>query len=89
MRKGSGWSSFQRTLNTIGTTGKKKNYDNGYFDDDDDDDYDNDDYDDDYTDYNVFFSSQKDLQQDWHQGEPINYDDDDEIDDNDNNDDDE
>ena len=28
----------------------------------------------------------KDLQQGWHQGEPINYDDDDEIDDNDNND---
>ena len=59
LRKGSGWSSSQRTLNTIETTGKKKNYDNGYFDDDDDDDYDNDDYDDDYNDYNVFFSSQR------------------------------
>ena len=55
MRKGSGWSSSQRTLNTVGNRGKKKNYDNGDFDDDDDDDYDNDDYDDDDNDYNVFF----------------------------------
>ena len=58
LRKGSGWSSSQRTLNTIGTRGKKKNYDNGDYDDDDDDDdddYDNDDYDDDNNDYNVFF----------------------------------
>ena len=56
--KGSGRSSSQRTLNTIGTRGGKKNYDNGDYDDDDDDDYDNDDYDDDNNDFNVFFSPQ-------------------------------
>ena len=55
LRKGSGWSYSQRTLNTIGTRGGKKNYDNGDYDDDDDDDYDDDDDDDD--DYNVFSSS--------------------------------
>ena len=58
MRKGSGWSSSQRTLNTVGNRGKKKNYDNGDFDDDDDDDYDNDDYDDDDNDY-IEFSSKR------------------------------
>ena len=59
LRKGSGWSYSQRTLNTIGTREGKKNYDNGdyYYDDDDDDDYDADDDDDDV--YNVFFSSQR------------------------------
>ena len=52
--KGSGRSSSQRTLNTIGTRGGQKNYDNDDYDDDgyDDDDYD--DYDDDDDDYNVF-----------------------------------
>ena len=53
-----GWSYSQRNLNTIGTTGGKKIYDNGGYDDDeDDDDYDDDDDDDD--DYNVFSSSQR------------------------------
>ena len=49
LRKGSGWSYSQRTFNTIGTRGGKKNYDNGDYDDDyyDDDDYDDDDYDND------------------------------------------
>ena len=56
LRKGSGWSYSQRTLNTIGTRGGKKNYDNGDYHDDDDD-YDDDDDDDD--DYNVFSSSQR------------------------------
>ena len=55
MRKRSGWSSSYRTLNTIGTRGGKKKYENGDYDDDDDDDYDNDDYDDDDNDFNVFF----------------------------------
>ena len=39
LRKGSEWSYSKRTLNTIGTRGGKKNYDNGGYDDDDDDDY--------------------------------------------------
>ena len=56
LRKGSGWSYSQRTFNTIGTRGGKKNYDNGDYDDDDDDD---DDYDDENDDYNVFSSPQK------------------------------
>ena len=46
------------TLNTVGTRGVKKNYDNGdyYYDDDDNDDYDDDNDDDD--DYNLFSLSQ-------------------------------
>ena len=54
LRKGSGWSYSQSTLNTIGTRGGKKNYENGdyYDDDDDDDDYDDDEDDDDV--YNMF-----------------------------------
>lgn len=82
MRKRSGWSFSYRTLNTIGTRGGKKNYENGDYDNDDDDDYDNDDYDDDDNDFNVFFTP-RDLKQGWQQGEPIKDDDDDEIDDND------
>ena len=87
--KGSGRSSSQRTLNTIGSRRGKKNYDNGHYDDDDDDD-DDDDYDDhdyDDNDYNVFVFIPKDIKQLWFQGNPINYDDDDEIDDNDDDDD--
>ena len=65
LRKGSGWSYSQGTLNSIGTRGGKKIYDNGdYDDDDDDDDYDDDDDDDD--DYNVFLFIPKDLKQGWH-----------------------
>ena len=58
LRKGSGGSYSQRTLNTIGTRGGKKIYDNGDYDDDDDDDDDYDDDDDDDDDFNVFSSSQ-------------------------------
>ena len=58
LRKGSGWSYSQRALNTIGTGGGKKNYDNSdYYDDDDDDDYDDDNDDD--NDYNLFSSYQR------------------------------
>ena len=62
LRNESGWSSSQRTSNTIGTRGGKKNYDNGDYYDDDDDDDDDDDYDDadeDDDEYNVFSSSQR------------------------------
>ena len=82
LREGSGWSYSQRTLNTIGTRGGKKNYDNGGFDADDDDYDDEDDYNDNY---NVCFLILEDLKQGWHQGKPINYDDDNEIDGNDDN----
>ena len=54
LRKGSGWSYSQRTLNTIGTRGGKKNYDNCDYDDDDDDDDDYDDDDDDEYVYNDY-----------------------------------
>ena len=86
LSKGSGGSYSQRTWNTIGIRGGKKNYDNGDYYYYDDDDYD--DYDDDNDHYNFFSFIPKDLKQGWHQGEPINYDGEDEIDDNDNNDDD-
>ena len=59
-RKESGWSSFQRTSNTIGTRGGQNNYDNDYYDDDDDDDDDDDENNED-DDYNVFSSSQRTL----------------------------
>ena len=57
LRKGSGWSYSHSALNTIGTRGGKKKYDNGdYYDDDDDAYYD---YDDNDDDYNLFSSTQR------------------------------
>ena len=54
LRKEGCWSTPQRTLNTIGTRGGKKSYDNDDYDNDydDDDDYNDDDFSDDNGDYN-------------------------------------
>ena len=87
LRKGSGWSYSQRTLNTINIRRGKKNYDDGDYYDDDDDDDDYDDYDDDNDDYNVFSSPQRTSNM-VGTDKPINYDYDDEIDDDDDDDDD-